>query len=111
MTEDPSTWSQGTWVLAVGAAVGGGLVNWYAKVKQGHARVFNFVELIGEIFVAGFVGITVFMGLAGVGQSEGVCAFSAGISGHMGTRLLFLIEHAAETHLRRAVKEKENAKV
>ena len=106
MTEDPTTWTAGTWGLASVAAIGGGLVNWYAKVKQGHTRVFNLVELIGEIFVAGFVGISVFMGLAGIGQSEGVCAFAAGLGGHMGTRLLFILEHVAEQKLKAALKGK-----
>lgn len=99
--KDPTTWSGATWALAMAMAVGGGVVNWYAKVKQGHTRVFNFVELIGEVFVSGFVGLAVFMGLAGFGYPEGVCACAAGISGHMGTRLLFVIERVAEARLRK----------
>jgi len=90
--KDPTTWSLATWALAVGMAFVGGFVNWIAKVKQGHTRVFNFAELIGEIIISGFVGVAIFMLLASYDQPMGVCAAASGISGHMGTRLLFLIE-------------------
>ena len=77
-------------------AVAGGFVNWYAKVKKGHARAYNFVELIGEICASGLVGVGVFMTLAAYDQPLGVCAAAAGIGGHMGTRLLFLVEQVLE---------------
>lgn len=92
--KDPTTWSLATWALATGMAVAGGFVNWYSKVKQGHTRVFNFVELIGEICTSMLCGVGVFMILASYDQAIGVCAASAGLGGHMGTRLLFLIEMA-----------------
>ena len=101
--KDPTTWTAATWVLAVCMAVGGGAVNWYAKVKRGHARAFNVVELLGEIFISGFVGLGVFMGLAGIDQPIGVCAAAAGIAGHMGTRLLFAMERAVERRLDKAL--------
>lgn len=46
--KDPTTWTAATWLLALGMAFGGGgAVNWYAKVKHGHTRAFNIIELIG----------------------------------------------------------------
>ena len=90
--KDPTTWSLATWALAAGMAFAGGFVNWYTKVRQGHTRVFNIVELVGEILISGFVGVAVFMLLASYDQPMGVCAAASGVSGHMGTRLLFLIE-------------------
>lgn len=97
--KDPTTWTTAIWTLALAMAVGGGAVNWYARVKQGHTKVFNFIELIGEIFVSGFVGLGVFMFLAGIEQPLGVCAAAAGVCGHMGTRLLFAVERAVEAKL------------
>jgi len=90
--KDPTTWSLATWALAIGMAFVGGFVNWITKIKQGHTRVFNIVELIGEILISGFVGVAVFMLLASYDQPMGLCAAASGVSGHMGTRLLFLIE-------------------
>jgi len=97
--KDPTAWSAATWLLALGMAIGGGAVNWYAKVKQGHTRAFNVVELIGEIFTSGFVGLGVFMLLAAIDQPMGVCAAAAGVGGHMATRLLFAVERAIERRL------------
>lgn len=97
--KDPTTWTLATWLLAVGMAFGGGLINWYAKVKRGYTRAFNVIELLGEIFTSGFVGLAVFMALDGMGQPLGICAAAAGVSGHMATRLLFAIERAVELRL------------
>jgi len=97
--KDPTTWTQGIWILATAMAIGGGIVNWYSRVRQGNVRVFNIIELFGEIFASGLVGLGTFMGLAGMEQSLGICAAGAGIAGHMGTRLLFAIERALESRI------------
>lgn len=97
--KDPLNWTLATWVLALAMPLGGGLVNWYARIKSGNTRVFNFVELLGEVFTSGFVGVGVFMVLASWEQPTGVCAAAAGVSGHMATRLLFAIERAIEKKL------------
>lgn len=97
--KDPTTWALGTWVLAISMAIGGGLINWYARIKRGHARAFNFVELIGEIFTSGLVGLGIFMLLSSWDQPAGACAAAAGVSGHMATRLLFAVERAVERQL------------
>lgn len=107
--KDPTTWGLATWLLALGMAFGGGAVNWYAKVKRGHTRAFNIIELIGEIFTSGFVGLGVFMLLAAVEQPAGICAAAAGVGGHMATRLLFAIERAVDARLEHLAK-KGNAK-
>ena len=99
--KDPTTWTAATWLLALGMAFGGGMVNWYARVRRGHTRAFNIVELVGEIFTSGFVGLGVFMLLAAIDQPVGICASAAGVGGHMATRLLFAIERAIESRLDR----------
>lgn len=97
--KDPTTWSAATWALAIGMAFGGGAVNWYSRVKRGHTRAFNIVELIGEVFTSGFVGVAVFMALSAVDQPVGICAAAAGIGGHMATRLLFAVERMIESRI------------
>lgn len=97
--KDPTTWTAATWLLALGMAFGGGAVNWYAKVKRGHTRAFNIIELIGKIFTSGFMGLGVFMLLAALDQPVGICAAASGVGGHMATRLLFAIERAVEARL------------
>jgi hypothetical protein len=105
--KDPQNWSAATWLLALGMAFGGGAVNWYAKVKQGHTRAFNVVELVGEIFTSGFVGIVVFMSLAAIDQPSGICAAAAGVGGHMATRLLFAFERAIESRINGFTKKED----
>lgn len=97
--KDPANWNLITWVLALAMPFGGGLINWYARVKAGHAKVFSVAEMIGEVFTSGFVGLTVFMALSSWDQPTGLCAAAAGISGHMATRLLFALERAVERRL------------
>ena len=97
---DPAHWTLGTWILGGGAACLGGVVNWYAKVRAGHTRAFNLVELLGEMFISSVVGMGVFMAAQGLSQPIALSAALAGLGGHMGTRLLFVIERAAETRIR-----------
>lgn len=97
--KDLSNWTAATWLLALGMAFAGGLVNWYARVKRGHTRAFNLIELVGEIFTSGFVGLSAFFLLDGIGQPVGICAAAAGVGGHMATRLLFAAERVLEAYL------------
>ena len=100
---DPQNWSIATWAIAISMAAGGGVVNWYARVKAGLSRPASLVELAGEIFTSGFVGIGTFMLLASFDQPTGFCAASAGVSGHMATRLLFSIERMLELKINNMV--------
>lgn len=97
--KDPTTWTLATWSLGFIMASAGGLVNWYGRVKSGHTRACNFIELIGEILTSGFVGIVVFMTLQAFEQPVGLCAAFAGVGGHMATRLLFAVERVIESRL------------
>lgn len=98
--KDPTNWGMATWILAMGMSCAGGLVNWYARVKQGYTRAFNLIELIGEIFTSAFVGLGVFMVVQSMDQPLGLCAALAGVGGHMATRLLFSVEKWIESRFR-----------
>lgn len=97
--KDPSTWTVATWLLALGMGFSGGVVHWWARMKARQPRVFSLMELVGEVFTSGFVGVCVFMTLNEWSQPVGLCAAASGISGHMGARLLFVIERAAEAKI------------
>jgi len=89
-------WNKAAIFLGIGMAIMGGIVNWYSRVRAGSTRPFNVIELIGEIVTSGFVGGVVFMSMDAMGFPVGACASGAGIGGHMGTRLLFIVEQRAE---------------
>lgn len=86
------------WMLAVAAL--GGVANFYQKVKTGKARAFNVMELVGEILVSAFVGLLTFWICKGYGVNEWLTAAAVGITGHMGSRAIFLAEQWIETKLK-----------
>lgn len=78
------------WVLALSLA--GGAANFFRKLKAGEARPFNLVEFVGELFIAGFTGICTFLFCEAAGFNPLLSAAFIAISGHMGSRALFLFE-------------------
>lgn len=100
--KDPTNWTAATWVLASSAAMAGGFINWYSKVKAGHTRAFNVAELLGEILISGVVGLGSYMAADGFGLPPSLCAVAAGVGGHMGTRLVFLAEQLATKKIEKA---------
>lgn len=96
---DPTTWPLTTWLLALGMAMAGGVINWLARIKKGRTRPFNIIELLGEVFTSGFIGLGAFMIVNSLGEPLGLCAAAAGVAGHMATRLLYLLERIIENRI------------
>lgn len=90
--KDPASYSVITYVWVFALAVLGGVVNFMRKLQQGHARAFNLVEFIGEIVTSAFAGVITFWMCEHAGLSPLITAAFVGISGHMGSRALFLFE-------------------
>lgn len=78
------------WVVLV--AMMGGAVSFYSKVKSGAVERFSIMEFFGEIFTSAFVGIlTAFICISNDVPVPVMGALS-GITGHMGSRAIFVIE-------------------
>lgn len=82
-----------SWILLIGLSLLGGLASFVRKMKEGHTRVWNFTELIGELVISGFTGIVV----ANLCDAIPACPVSlkyalVGIAAHMGSRALFKLE-------------------
>ncbi len=90
---DSSLWTY-LWVGII--SVWGGIVSFVGKLNSGQARVFNITELIGEVVTSGFAGLLTYLMCEASGVSPYITAVLVGISGHMGSRALFLIELWAE---------------
>jgi hypothetical protein len=90
--KDPSSFSLITygWVFAL--AMLGGVVNFMRKLQKGHVRAFNITEFIGELVTAAFAGVLTFWLGENSNMSPLVTAALVGISGHMGSRALFMME-------------------
>ena len=69
----------------------GGFVEFWQKLKDGSVWVFNVVEFIGELCTSAFTGILTYYLCEAAHFPAFLTAALVGISGHMGSRKLFLI--------------------
>ena len=67
-------------------------MNFMRKLQNGQTRIFNIAELVGEVVTSGFAGVITFWLCENSNISPLVTAALVGISGHMGSRALFLFE-------------------
>lgn len=94
--KDPTSyaWLTYAWVVALSAL--GGFVSFASKVRDGAARKFNVVELLGELCTSAFVGILTFWLCEWGDVKPLLTAAFVGISGHMGSRAIFKLESMVE---------------
>jgi hypothetical protein len=90
--KDPAAYDLLTygWVLLL--SLMGGVVAFLRKLREGHTRVFNLIEFIGELCTSAFTGVVTFYLCEAAQFPPVLTAALVGISGHMGSRGLFLIE-------------------
>lgn len=97
--KDPSNYAYATYAWVLFLSFVGGAVSFFQKLKMGIARSFNLTEFIGELVTSGFSGVLTFW-LCGAADINGnVTAVLVGISGHMGSRAIFIIERILEQRL------------
>lgn len=102
--KDPTVWSIGTWALVIGVSLLGGLTSWYQRVRAGHTRAFNIVELVGEAATSGLMGFVGFVAASYWFDSYAAAAAAAGMSAHFSTRLLFQAEGLLDRMARAAAR-------
>ena len=91
---DPLLYPVTAYVWVIIWSVAGGLAGFWQKLKRGDVRAFNVVELMGELFCSGFVGVITYWICQGAGVPPIWQPPIIAVSGHMSTRLLFLFEKA-----------------
>ena len=94
--KDPFGYSVVTYVWVLLLAIWGGVVNFIQRLKRGEAKAHNIVELIGEVVISAFVGVVTFYLRELSDFPQILTAALVAISGHMGTRALFVFERAVE---------------
>lgn len=82
------------WMIFVASA--GGVVSFYHKMSSGKVRAFNFTEFIGELVTSALAGLVTFWLCKWGNVNEYATAAGVAIAGHMGARLIFLLENKAE---------------
>lgn len=99
--KDPLNYSMITYFWVGALAAWGGAINWMRKRRSGDTRPFNIMELIGELMTSAFAGVVTFWLCEWSGIHSLVTAAMVGISGHMGSRTIYLFEKWAEAKLSR----------
>ena len=86
-----------SWVLLIGISLWGGVASFIRKMKEGHARVWNFTELVGELAISGFTGV-ITANLCDYMSAPTPLKYAlVGITAHMGSRALFKLEGVVST--------------
>ena len=94
--KDPTHYGWITYVWVMLLSTWGGLVSWIRKRREGVARPFNAMELIGELVTSAFAGVMTFLLCELSGTPPLLTAALVGISGHMGSRVIFAFEQWCE---------------
>ena len=81
------------WILILSGW--GGTVNYFHHVTK-HKLKFSAIRLTIDLSTSAFVGVLTYLLCREAGIHDGVTAAMVGISGHMGTRALFLLEQKYE---------------
>lgn len=94
--KDPFGYSVVTYVWVLLLSIWGGVVNFIQRLRRGEAKAHNIVELIGEVVISAFVGVVTFYLCELSNFPQILTAALVAISGHMGTRALFVFERVIE---------------
>ncbi len=82
-----------SWVLLL--SIWGGAASYLSKVRHGNLR-FSMVALLDDLLISGFVGVLTFFLCRAAGLDEWLSAAIIGVSAHMGSRSIMLLEKAAQ---------------
>jgi hypothetical protein len=79
-----------SWIF-IGLALWGGLCHYLGGVRS-RKRPLSLFELAGDLVYAGFAGVIAIAFAKNFGLNDWQTGLFAGISGHMGSRSIFLFE-------------------
>lgn len=98
--KDPANYSLLTYAWVITLSAWGGAVSFMRKRRRGLVRPFSWLELLVEVLTSAFAGVLTFWLCEASAINPLVTAALVGISGHMGSRAIFLLEQFAENRLR-----------
>lgn len=85
-----------TFIWVIGIASWGGMVSYFYKMDK-EKLTFSIMRLSIEMMTSAFVGLLTYLLCSASNISPELTAPLVGLSGHMGTRALFLIEKKYST--------------
>jgi hypothetical protein len=90
--KDPFSYSVKYYAMILGIAILGGLASWWSKVRRGEIPMTSISHLAGELVISAFSGILCFWICSAYELHPLLTAAFTGLSGHMGTRGISLLE-------------------
>lgn len=93
--KNPLDYSLKQYALFLGAALLGGFVSWYSKVRSGAIPALSINHLVGELCTSAFAGLMCFWICEWSGFPPLLTAALTGVMGHMGTRGISVLEEWA----------------
>ena len=90
--KEPWTFSWVAYLWVVILSIWGGVVSYVRKVQKGEVHKWSITELIGELVTSAFAGVLTFFICEWANLPPLLTAAFVGISGHMGSRGLFMLE-------------------
>jgi hypothetical protein len=94
--KDPSSYPLLTYLWVFGLSIMAGIVSFTRKLRQRRAKVFSVAEFLGEVGASALAGVITFWLCESAEFSQLSTAAFVGISGHMGSRALTLLESWVE---------------
>lgn len=94
--KDPLSYPLKTYGFMLAMAIFGGFVSWYAKVRRQEIPAGSVFHLIGEITTSAFAGMLTFFACEYLNSPQLLTAALVGVSGHMGAKVITMIEDAAK---------------
>lgn len=95
--KDPFSYTLKYYAMIVGIALFGGLAGWWGKVRSGQYPITSVSTLVGEMVISAFSGLMMFYFCEWQNLHPLLTVGLTGISGHMGTRGIMLLENWAST--------------
>ena len=90
--KDPTSYELITYGWVIALSCWGGVANYIRKVKAGQAEKFSVLEIVGEVVISGFTGVLTFWLCELSAFPPLLTAALVGVSGHMGSRAIALLE-------------------
>jgi hypothetical protein len=89
------------WAIVLAIVLFGGMASWVNKARKGMVPVRSTFHFVGELTVAAFAGLLVFLGCKWLGAGQYITPAAAGLAGYMGGRSIELLERAFERRAKR----------
>ncbi|GLP98690.1 hypothetical protein GCM10007891_05440 [Methylophaga thalassica] len=108
--KDPTAYPLITYSWVFLLSIMGGVVSYIRKRRMGKIARFSITELVGEIVTSAFAGLITFFLCEAAKIPPMLAAAMIAVSGHMGSRLIFMLEEGLQKWYEKYVFKKQLSK-